>query len=1169
MTRLAVSLSRLTDQLSERYRFSPDALSDGVLSARDADGDLVRVRIIPLDGRDPAALGQTVRIAASLDDGVADLREFGTTDDCAFVVTAGVGAPLSDVLVALGALPARRLPGLIRQVATTLERAEALDLGHGDLSADTVCVSRGPEGLERFCLLDLGLMPQQGSAVDLRALGRLIVAAVAPDDPAGEHVLGLAGWLAQAGSPAGPSGWAEVTRLLAERGLPGAAASGAVRSLLDELGATMDAMTLAPRDLSGADDPLAGLSEPSIGAAELAAGSDVGVFRVKRLIGEGGMGLVYLARDTTLGRPVALKVIRPEHLGRQRIDRFMHEARTTARFNHPNIVTVYAVGERDGVPWVALEYLEGDTLRERMDDDKVGVREAGRLLLPVARALEEAHKHGVLHRDLKPSNIVIPRDGRVRVVDFGLAKTVRETELEGGYSHVDHGLDDSISRVGALVGTPHYMSPEQLTRGEVSTAADMWALGVLLFEMLVGERPFHAAEVSLSVLRAAVSEEATPPLPAELAIPGELEGLIQACLSKKAVDRPTASDAVGVLEHSLSRQGARSGDVECPFRGLEAFSERHAGLFFGRDGELAGFMERIRTESVLPIVGPSGAGTSSFVMAGVVPRLRERNRWTVVRVRPGATPFRTLARRLLFGRGSTTRDGSLSSASGSSFVAEATQDVTEIATQLASAPGVLGLMLLDLAERTSTRVLLYVDQLEELHTLVPDASVRAAFTRSICLAADDPDDPVRVVFTLRDDFLGRFADGPEARHTLNRVTVLRAPEAEDLRSIVLRPLEATGHALDDPAIADEMVEAVQGEAAGLPLLQFAARMLWERRDPERQLLLRSAYQRIGGVEGALATHAEGTLDSMTGPQIDAARELLLRLVTDDRTRRSVSREAVVEGIGPEAEEVLSRLIDARLLSVRRSGPARTPSVELAHESLVTSWRRLARWLEDSRDDHLFLSELEQASELWQRHGMRDGELWEGEALAEAHRKLERTARAVPGLSRTFVERALARQQRRTRLRRRLYGSAVLLLAIAAAVGIFLANSFAAKEAETRRQKTVVENQAESMRIAAADLGRFVLHVRPIDWDPVTGETRAADPRTLSLSFTLHRASQTDPLALGAQMSEASVTATQHEGTSAEETVWDVEAPAGRAFLRVDGRGRPGSICAPSVLRLLR
>jgi serine/threonine protein kinase len=152
-------------------------------------------------------------------------------------------------------------------------------------------------------------------------------------------------------------------------------------------------------------------------------------FKVAHLLGRGGMGEVYLARDMQLGRKVALKIVRPEMIGdAQAVERFLFEARVTARFSHPHIVTIYAVGAHEGNPYVALEYLEGRSLRERMQEGVLGSLEAVRIAKEIAEALVEAHRNGVLHRDLKPENVHLPRDGRLRVLDFGLAKAVSANE---------------------------------------------------------------------------------------------------------------------------------------------------------------------------------------------------------------------------------------------------------------------------------------------------------------------------------------------------------------------------------------------------------------------------------------------------------------------------------------------------------------------------------------------------------------------------------------------------------------------------------------------------------------------------------------------------------------------------------------------------------------------
>ncbi|MFH0903025.1 MAG: serine/threonine-protein kinase [Pseudomonadota bacterium] len=167
------------------------------------------------------------------------------------------------------------------------------------------------------------------------------------------------------------------------------------------------------------------VTEPEVVLAE---GTMVDELRVVRLVGRGGMGEVYLARDTKLGRKVALKLIRPRTLGSgDAVARFMREAQLTASFSHPNIVTVYRVGEHEGRPYLALEFLEGQNLRQRLQEERPGVREAVRIGLAIAQALAEAHRHRVLHRDLKPENVLLAKDGGVRVLDLGLAKALEDS----------------------------------------------------------------------------------------------------------------------------------------------------------------------------------------------------------------------------------------------------------------------------------------------------------------------------------------------------------------------------------------------------------------------------------------------------------------------------------------------------------------------------------------------------------------------------------------------------------------------------------------------------------------------------------------------------------------------------------------------------------------------
>ena len=225
----------------------------------------------------------------------------------------------------------------------------------------------------------------------------------------------------------------------------------------------------------------------------------LGDYHLLEEIGRGGMGVVYKAVQRSLGRTVAIKMLlRRDLASAADIQRFRSEAEAAAQLEHPGIVSIYEVGEWDGLPFYSMQFVEGTTLSRQLAAGPLSARESARLLAGVAEAVQAAHDRGVLHRDLKPSNILIDRDGRPHVSDFGLAKRIE--------------ADMSVTHTGAIVGTPCYMAPEQAagSRGDVGTTSDVWSLGAILYQMLTGRPPFQAAnpmDTLLAVL------ETDPPMP--------------------------------------------------------------------------------------------------------------------------------------------------------------------------------------------------------------------------------------------------------------------------------------------------------------------------------------------------------------------------------------------------------------------------------------------------------------------------------------------------------------------------------------------------------------------------------------------------------------------------------------------------------------------------------
>jgi serine/threonine protein kinase/Tol biopolymer transport system component len=258
----------------------------------------------------------------------------------------------------------------------------------------------------------------------------------------------------------------------------------------------------------------------------LAENAVLGPYRIVQLIGEGGMGAVYRAQDTRLGRDVAIKVLTAVHLGdRERLVRFEQEARTTGMLNHPNLLTVYDVGDSDGTAYLVSELLQGETLRDRLLRGPLPPRKAVDAALQMALGLTAAHEKGVVHRDLKPENIFLTRDGRVKILDFGIAKLTARAANDGPM------FQAAATEPGMVLGTVGYMAPEQVRGETVDHRADIFAFGAIVYEMLTGTRAFKR-DSSIETLSAILKEE--PPELTEVLpnIPAALDRLVRRCLEK-------------------------------------------------------------------------------------------------------------------------------------------------------------------------------------------------------------------------------------------------------------------------------------------------------------------------------------------------------------------------------------------------------------------------------------------------------------------------------------------------------------------------------------------------------------------------------------------------------------------------------------------------------------
>ncbi|HEV2490187.1 MAG TPA: protein kinase [Candidatus Acidoferrales bacterium] len=313
----------------------------------------------------------------------------------------------------------------------------------------------------------------------------------------------------------------------------------------------------------------------------LSTGTKLGPYEIVAPLGAGGMGEVYRARDTRLGRDVALKVLPASFAqDQQRLRRFEQEARAASALNHPNILAIYDIGTHAGAPFLVAELLEGETLREPLRSGPLPVRKALEVAVQTAHGLAAAHEKGIVHRDLKPENIFLTRDGRVKILDFGLAKLTRP-EAEGETrSQAATVATDS----GVVVGTAGYMSPEQVRALPTDHRSDIFSFGAILYEMLSGRRAFHR-ESSVETMSAILKEEPPEISSVSRSISPALERVVVHCLEKKAEARfQSASDLAFALEALSGVSGTRAAESGAAFPA--AVSARKRRLIFAAAGTL-------------------------------------------------------------------------------------------------------------------------------------------------------------------------------------------------------------------------------------------------------------------------------------------------------------------------------------------------------------------------------------------------------------------------------------------------------------------------------------------------------------------------------------------------------------------------------------------------------
>jgi WD40 repeat protein/DNA-binding SARP family transcriptional activator len=689
-------------------------------------------------------------------------------------------------------------------------------------------------------------------------------------------------------------------------------------------------------------------------------------YRLLEQIGEGAFGVVYRAIQPQVRRDVAIKAIHP-HLANdpEFIRRFEAEAQLVARLEHPHVVPLYDYWREPGGAFLVMRYLRGGNLAEALDEGPLEADRAARLLDHICGALDSAHRQGVVHREVKPSNILLDEEGNAYLADFGIAKDVSASDRTGA---------------GAIKGSQLYLAPEQIRGEAITPRTDVYALGVVLYEALVGEHPFRDLP-DLAVYERQLREPLPPARKHRKDLPAGVDDVIATATAKdprhRFRDALSLADAFrGALAHTPVAAAPAAAAVEArnPYKGLRPFVEADADDFYGREAFVERLLKRWRHSGpqgrFLAVVGPSGSGKSSTVRAGLVPALRRGGiegsaGWFITDLVPGRYPMEQVEAALL------------------RVAADPPPGLLEI---LESGPRGL-LQAVDRVVPKDAELVLVLDQFEEAFTLTEDEAERSLLLESLRVAAADPTSRVRIVLTLRADFYDRPLIYPRFGDLLGEGTEVVTPLAPDeLERAIVRPASSVGMTVE-PALVAQVASDVAEQPGALPLVQYALTELFDRRQEGRLTL--EAYREIGGVGGALATSAEHLFTNRQLGERDAVRELFLRLVMlgegtpDTRRRVRLSELASVQADPRAMESALDAYGRHRLLTFDRDPGSREPTVEVAHEALLGAWDRLRGWIDEARDDLRIRNTLASAAADWEASGRDESFLLRGARLQRA------------------------------------------------------------------------------------------------------------------------------------------------------------------------------------------